>query len=73
MFGWVLNTALGNTVKKKKKPHLKQYFCSYVKLVSLLLSFCANEKNVLQRERKDWAFEFYLLTGEPSQFIISAD
>ena len=57
-----------------KNGHLKRYFPSYVKfLVSLFLSFCTNEKNVLQREIKDWAFEFYLLTGEPSQFMISAD
>ena len=38
-----------------------------------LLSFCTNEKNVLQREIKNWAFEFYLLTGEPRQSMISAD
>ena len=41
--------------------------------MSLSLSFYTNEKNVLQREIKDWAFEFYLLTGEPRQFMISAD
>ena len=45
----------------------------YVKLlVSLFLSFCTNEKNVSQREITDWAFEFYLLAGETSQFMISA-
>ena len=41
--------------------------------MSLFLSFYTNEKNVLQREIKDWAFVFYLLTGKPRQFMISAD
>ena len=40
--------------------------------MSLFLSFCTNEKNVSQREITDWAFEFYLLAGETSQFMISA-
>ena len=43
-----------------------------MKLVSFL-SFRKNEKNVLQREIKNWASEFYLLTRELSQFMISAD
>ena len=41
--------------------------------MSLFLSSRTNEKNVLQGEIKDWAFEVYLLTGEPSQFMISDD
>ena len=45
----------------------------FLQLRKTSLSFCTNEKNVLQREIKDWVFEFYLLTGEPSQFMISAD
>ena len=48
---------------------LKRYFPSYVKLLVSLLSVCTNEKNTLQKEIKDSAFEFYLLTGEPSQFM----
>ena len=36
-------------------------------------SSLTNDENVLQWEIKDWAFDFYLLTGEPSQFMISAD
>ena len=33
------------------------------------ISFCrTNQKNVLQKVIKDWHFEVYLLTGEPSQF-----
>ena len=36
--------------------------------------FCrTNQKNVLLKEIKDWAFEVYLLTGEYSQFLISSD
>ena len=36
--------------------------------------FCGtNQKNMLQKETKDWAFEIYLLTGEPSQFLIPPD
>ena len=55
----------------QKNGHLKD-ISLYVKfLVSLFLLFCTNERKVLQREIKDWAFEF--LTGEPNQFIISAD
>ena len=58
-FGWVLNMALGNIIKK---CHLKRYFPCYVKcFVSLSLPFRANEKNMLQKEIKYWAFEFYLL------------
>ena len=57
-----------------KNSHLKRYFPGYVKrLVSSFLSFHTNEKNVLQRQIKDWSFEFYLFTGEPSQFMISTD
>ena len=59
---------------RSKNGHLKRYFPSCVKfLASLFLSFCTNEKNVLQREIKNLAFEFYLWTGERSQFMISAD
>ena len=28
---------------------------------------------MLQKKVKDWTFEVYLLTGEPSQFMIPAD
>ena len=45
--------------------------------MSLFLSwifFCrTNQKNMLQKEITDWAFKVYLLTGEPSQFLILAD
>ena len=33
----------------------------------------ANQKNVLEKEIKDWGFEVYLLTGQLSQFLIPAD
>ena len=32
-----------------------------------------NQKNVLQKKKKDWAFEVYLLTRESSQFLILVD
>ena len=38
-----------------------------------ILFCCTNQKNVLQKEIKDWAFEVHLLSGEPSQFLIPAD
>ena len=63
-FGWVLNSALGNTVKKQKKEPFKRYFPSYIKLfVIILIMFlscifyfyficCTNQKNVLQKKNE---------------------
>ena len=34
-----------------------------------ILFCCTNQKNVLQKEIKDWTFEVYLLTGEPSSWF----
>ena len=58
----VLNTAHGNTVKKifilKIFPQLCKTFCVFVLIMYIL--FCLkNQKNMLQREIKDWAFEAY--------------
>ena len=44
--------------------------------MSLFLSyfFChTNQKNLLQKERKDWIFEVYFLIGKLSQFLVPAD
>ena len=38
-----------------------------------ILLCCINQKKVLQKEIKDWAYEVYLLTGESSQFLIPTD
>ena len=51
------------------------YSPSFIKLFVIILImhslFCwINQENVLQKEIKDWAFKVYLLTREPSQFLI---
>ena len=52
----------------------KRYFPSYVRLfVSILilhiLFCCKNQKNVLLKEIKDWAFETYSLAKETSSWF----
>ena len=68
-FGWVLNKSLGISVKKNS--HLKDIspvICFFILIMHIL--FCrTNQKNVLQKEIKDWTFEVYLLTGEPSSWF----
>ena len=66
MFDWVLNMALGNTIKKnilKIFPHLRKTFF----LLIMHILFChKNQKNVLQEEIRNCSFEAYPLTKETS-------
>ena len=42
-------------------------------IIMHILFSCTSQKNVLHKEINDWAFEVYLATGEPNQFLIPAD
>ena len=43
-------------------------FCLYFHHAYLF--FCTNQQNVLQKVIKDWTLEVYLLTGEPSSWLL---
>ena len=46
---------------------LSKIFCVFI-LIMHILFCCTHQKNVLQKEIKDWNFKVYLFTGEPSSW-----
>ena len=62
----------------QKYSHLKDISPVMLKLfvsfLSCIILFCrTNQKNMSQKEVKDWDFKVYLLTGEPSHSLIRSD
>ena len=54
-----------------KNSHLKElfkFFCVFI-LIMHILFYLTNQKNVLQKEIKDWTSKIYLLTGECSSWF----
>ena len=49
-------------------PQLCKNFCVFF-LIMHILFCCTNQKNVLQKEMKDWTFEVHLLTDKPTSWF----